>query len=106
MKIGELLRAIHGYHGQPSTEYALKLLPLVFVRPSELRCAEWVEFDLKNGLWRIPGPRMKMRGPGILHSILEIELDPLSAPQLTGDGAKTSGNNFSAYSVEGCPWWP
>jgi integrase len=65
-KIGELMRAIHGYQGQPSTEFALKLLPLVFVRPSELRNAEWVEFDLKNGLWRIPGPRMKMRDPHIV----------------------------------------
>lgn len=65
-RIGELMRAIHGYRGQPSTEYALKLLPLVFVRPSELRRAEWVEFDLKNALWRIPGARMKMRDPHIV----------------------------------------
>jgi integrase len=65
-KIGELMRAIHGYQGQPSTEYALKLLPLVFVRPSELRNAEWVELDLKDALWRIPGSRMKMRDPHIV----------------------------------------
>lgn len=60
-KIGELMRAIHGYRGQPSTEYALKLLPLVFVRPTELRCATWREFDLDNAQWRIPAKRMKMR---------------------------------------------
>lgn len=60
-KIGELLRAIHGYSGQPSTEYALKLLPLTFVRPGELRAAEWPEFDLDGAEWRIPGARMKMR---------------------------------------------
>jgi integrase len=60
-KIGELMRAIHGYRGDPATEYALKLLPLVFVRPSELRCSEWNEFDLKNVLWRVPARRMKMR---------------------------------------------
>lgn len=52
IKIGQLLRAIDGYQGQPSTEYALKLLPLVFVRPGELRCAEWPEFDLDSSEWR------------------------------------------------------
>lgn len=60
-RIGELLRAIHGYRGQPATECALKLAPLVFVRPSELRKAEWSEFDLERAEWRIPAKRMKMR---------------------------------------------
>ncbi len=60
VKAGELLRAIHGYSGQPITGLALKLAPLVFVRPGELRGAEWTEFDLDNSLWRIPGARMKM----------------------------------------------
>lgn len=55
VRIGQLLRAIDGYQGQPATEYALKLLPLVFVRPGELRAAEWLEFDLETGEWRIPG---------------------------------------------------
>jgi hypothetical protein len=36
-RIGELLRALHGYRGHLATEYALKLLPLTFVRPGELR---------------------------------------------------------------------
>lgn len=35
--------------------------PLVLVRPGELRRAEWSEFDLDKGEWRIPGERMKMR---------------------------------------------
>lgn len=65
-KIGALMRSIDGYQGQSVTEYALKLLPLVFVRPSELRCAEWQEFDLDNGEWRIPANRMKMREPHIV----------------------------------------
>lgn len=59
-KIGELMRAIDSYQGQPSTEAALKFLPLVFVRPRELRAAEWAEFDLDAAEWRIPGTRMKM----------------------------------------------
>jgi integrase len=64
--VGALLRAIDGYAGHPSTEYALKLAPLVFVRPGELRAAEWSEFDLDAGEWRIPGARMKM---GELHIV-------------------------------------
>ena len=59
-RVGELLRAIDGYQGEPSTAAALKLAPLTFVRPGELRGAEWREFDLDAGEWRIPGERMKM----------------------------------------------
>ncbi|MBS0374805.1 MAG: tyrosine-type recombinase/integrase [Proteobacteria bacterium] len=61
-RVGELLRAIDGYRGRghPSVENALKLAPLVFVRPGELRGANWSEFDLENSEWRIPADRMKM----------------------------------------------
>jgi integrase len=59
-RIGELLRAIDGYIGQPATHAALRLAPLTFVRPGELRAAEWCEIDLKKAEWRIPGTRMKM----------------------------------------------
>lgn len=59
--IGHLLRAIDGYCGQPVTLAALKLAPLMFVRPGELRQAEWSEINLDAAEWRIPGERMKMR---------------------------------------------
>lgn len=59
-KVGGLLRAVDGYIGQPVTRAALRLAPLVFVRPGELRGAEWGEFDLEVAEWRIPGARMKM----------------------------------------------
>jgi len=61
-KVGELLRAIDGYVGQPTTRAALRLAPLLFVRPGELRAAEWSEFHLegKESEWRIPAARMKM----------------------------------------------
>jgi integrase len=65
-KIGELLRAIDGYIGQPSTAYALRMAPYVFVRPGELRRAEWREFDLNGAEWRIPGERMKAREPHLV----------------------------------------
>jgi integrase len=59
--IGALLRAIDGYDGLPITKAALRLAPLVFVRPGELRHAEWAEFDQAAAEWRIPAAKMKMR---------------------------------------------
>lgn len=58
---GGLLRAIEAFDGQPATLAALRLLPLVFTRPSELRLAEWHEFDLDKAVWTIPPKRTKMR---------------------------------------------
>ena len=58
---GELLRALHGYRGGYVVACALKLTPLLFVRPGELRHAEWTEIDLDGATWRIPAGKMKMR---------------------------------------------
>jgi integrase len=58
---GGLLRAIEDYQGAQETKAALELLALTFVRPGELRAAEWVEFDLDAAVWEIPSGRMKMR---------------------------------------------
>jgi len=82
-RVGQLMRAIHGYSGYPVTALALKLAPLVFVRPGELRAAEWPEFDLENAEWRIPGERMKMGEPHLVplsRQALAIlrELQPLA----------------------------
>ena len=59
-RVGELLRAIDGYEGQGYTKMALQLAPHVFVRPGELRHAEWGEFDLEGAVWSIPASKMKM----------------------------------------------
>jgi integrase len=58
---GALLRAIDGYDGTPEVTFALQLLALTFVRPGELRNAEWSEFDLNAAIWTITAARMKMR---------------------------------------------
>ncbi|HKC15180.1 MAG TPA: integrase arm-type DNA-binding domain-containing protein [Steroidobacteraceae bacterium] len=63
--LGVLLRAIDVY-SRASVRNALRLAPHVFVRPGELRAAEWVEFDLSRGLWTIPANRMKMRRPHVV----------------------------------------
>jgi integrase len=60
-KVGELMRALHGYSGHPVTHAALRLAPYVFVRPGEIRAAEWTELDLEAAEWRISADRMKMR---------------------------------------------
>jgi integrase len=51
-QIGELLRALHSYRGSMVTQAALRLAPLVFVRPGELRAAKWADIDLDAGEWR------------------------------------------------------
>ena len=82
-KVGELLRAIDSYSGQFTTKCALKLAPLVFTRPGELRRAEWSEIDLKAKQWNIPGAKMKMGQPHVVPlstqavAVLE-ELQPLT----------------------------
>ena len=85
-KAGELLRAIDGYEGSPVTQIALQLSALMFVRPGELRHAEWTEFDTDAAIWRIPGEKMK----GRLEHVVPLSKQTLAllerARDLTGDG--------------------
>ena len=85
-EIGALLRAINAYEGGLIVRCALRLAPLVFVRPGELRKAHWSEINWEKSEWVIPAERMKMREKHIVplsRQSLEIlrELQPL-----TGDG--------------------
>lgn len=58
--VGELQRALDGYTGAFVTRCALRFAPLTFVRPGELRQAEWAEINFKKSEWRIPAHKMKM----------------------------------------------
>lgn len=60
-RVGELLRSIDGYEGQGLTKLAMQLAPHVFVRPGELRHAQWDEIDFEGALWTIPAAKTKMR---------------------------------------------
>ena len=60
---GGLLRAIDSYSGRIETRIALQLIPLTFVRPGEMRQAQWAHFDLEAAQWSIPAEIMKMRRP-------------------------------------------
>lgn len=103
--IGELLRAINGYQGSYISKSALQLAPLVFVRPGELRQAEWTEINFETAEWRIPAEKMKMRAVHIvpLASRAVAILRELQA--LTGDGryvfpgARTNGRPMSENTV-------
>lgn len=81
--VGALMRAIDGYEGFYSVVQALRLAPLVFVRPGELRTAEWSEFKLDAAEWWIPGVKMKMDNDHLVplsHQAVAIlrALQPLS----------------------------
>jgi integrase len=62
-EVGVLLKSMDGYTGQEVTRMALRLSPHLFVRPGELRQAEWTEIDVGKAIWSIPAERMKMRRP-------------------------------------------
>ncbi|MDK2758330.1 MAG: tyrosine-type recombinase/integrase [Blastomonas fulva] len=63
VEAGDLLRAIEAFEGSTNVKNALRLLPHVFVRPGELRFAEWSDFDLSASVWTIPPQKTKMRRP-------------------------------------------
>jgi integrase len=65
-EVGKLLLAIDSYTGLPETCCALKLAPLVILRPRELRFGEWSEINFEKAEWRIPAARMKMDSPHIV----------------------------------------
>jgi integrase len=65
-EVAPLLRAIDGYKGGFVVRCALQLASLFFVRPGELRHAEWAEVDLEEAVWNIPAQKMKMKQPHIV----------------------------------------
>lgn len=103
--IGALLRAIDGYDGWLVTKCALRLAPLTFVRPGELRRAEWTEFNLDKAEWRIPAARMKMREQHIVPLSKQAVAALVELHQFTGGGsyvfpgARTNGRPMSENTV-------
>ena len=89
-EVGKLLRGIWAYHGQPTTVAALKLLAHTFLRPGELRKAEWSEINFDNGEWIIPIERMKMRRKNPFEHLVPLSTQTLEIltelHKHTGDG--------------------
>ena len=105
--VGGLLRAIDGFTGAFGTRCALRLAALVFVRPGELRHAEWTEFDLEKAEWRIPAGKMKMKEQHIVPLSAQAiavlrEIQPLTRmgryvfPSERGGGRPMSENTINA----------
>ena len=85
-KLADLLRAIDSYQGSFVVKCALQLQALTFVRPGELRHAEWQEIDLDGAQWNIPGEKMKLKLPHVV-PLSEQTIIILKALQLvTGHG--------------------
>lgn len=104
-RVGELLRDIDAYEGGLVTRCAMQLSPLLFVRPGELRKAEWQEINLDAAEWRIPAPKMKGR---VLHIVplatqaLAVlhELKPLTGHnRWVFPGNRTNGEPMSENTV-------
>jgi integrase len=103
--VGGLLRACDGYQGSLVTKCALRLAPLVFVRPGELRKAEWTEIDLERAEWNIPAERMKMREPHLVPLATQAVAILTELLALTGGGryvfpgARTNGRPMSDNAI-------
>jgi len=105
--IGGLLRAIEGFTGSFPVAQALRIAPYVFVRPGELRAAEWAEIDLNEALWRIPAWRTKLRRQHLVPLAAPVvkllqELHPLTGhgrfvfPSIRSDKRPMSDNTLNA----------
>lgn len=105
MELGALLRAIEGHKGQPATVAALRLAPILFVRPGELRTAKWEEFDLAAGVWNYepskggmpmmtPLPRQATEILRNIHGITGPE--GFVFPSMRGGGRPLSENTLNA----------
>jgi len=103
--VAQLLRAIDGYEGSTVARCALRLAPLVFVRPGELRHAEWAEIDLDKAEWRIPAAKMKMKEQHIVPLSRQAVAILLELHPLTGAGkyvfpsVRTSARPMSENTV-------
>jgi integrase len=103
--VAPLLRAIDGYEGSFVVKCAMRLAPLVFVRPGELRQAEWSEFNLEASEWNIPAEKMKMNSAHLVplsRQAVEIlkELQPLtSASRYVFPSGRTFARPMSENAV-------
>ena len=84
--VGLLLRVIDLYEGSASVANALKLAPYVFVRPGELRQAEWAEIDFKAAEWKLPSHKMKMRKPHVVPLARQAMAILKTQHAISGDG--------------------
>ncbi len=85
-EVGQLLRAIDAFRGTLVVKCALQLAPLLFVRPGELRKAQWDEFDLDKAEWNIPAARMKSKRAHLVPLATQAIATLRELQPLTGHG--------------------
>ena len=85
-ELGTLLRAIDEYVGSPIVCAALKLSPILFQRPGEIRHMEWSEINWEDSRWEIPAEKMKMRQPHIVPLPDQAIRELKALHPLTGNG--------------------
>jgi len=96
-EVAPLLRALDGYSGHFVVKCALRLAPLFFVRPGELRHAEWAEIDLDEAVWTIPAHKMKTKQSHIVPLSNQAIAILAELKELTGSSKYVfpSGRSFS-----------
>ena len=99
-RLAELLRAIDGYSGSLVVCTALRLAPMLMLRPGELRFAEWAEIDLDTATWAIPAQRMKREKAGKLHGSPHLVPLPRQAVDLLRGLHALTGRNLYVFRGE------
>lgn len=99
-RLAELLRAIDGYNGSLVVCTALRLAPMLMLRPGELRFAQWSEIDLDTATWAIPPQRMKREKAGKLHGSPHLVPLPRQAVDLLQGLHPLTGRNLYVFRGE------
>lgn len=100
IRLGELLRACDGYKGTHIVRAALRLTPMLLLRPGELRHARWSEFDLDGAIWTVPAERMKREKAGKLHGKPHIVTLPTQAVETLRDLHSLTGPSGYVFRGE------
>ena len=108
-ELPEFLNALDTYRGYPLTKHALKFIVHTFVRPGELRSAEWRDIDLDKAIWRIPAEKMKMKEEHIVPLSEQCLVILKSIKELSGnfnlvfpgshDSKKLMSENTLTYAI-------
>jgi integrase len=99
-RFGELLRACDDYAATPVVRAALKLAPMLLLRPGELRFAQWSEFDLEGAMWTVPSARMKRELRAKLHGAPHLVPLPKQAVAVLRELHTITGNGPMVFRGE------
>lgn len=99
-RFGDLLRAIDSYAATPVVRAALKLAPMLLLRPGELRFAEWPEMDLDAAMWTVPAARMKRELRQKLHGAPHLVPLPKQAVAILSELHRLTGHAKMVFRGE------